>query len=305
MRKRLPFRILLAAAAALGLVTYLAAPSTASARVKYIGAVVGTASQWNAAYSTVGPLQSNKEFYYPGKTLPPAFKDSECAQLKHDPLCVIAYRTMNTNLQGFVQSVPPNRKSPVIMVYYQEVELAQNHVAAKTFLKDFENQAAKIRKYAAAKGLTDVKVAMESTTYQYDKPGSGHSRGYSCSYIPPAGDVDYYLGDVYQPTLIGLQHDFEFQRWVHCVSGRGKPLGIGEYGLGVCVSSGTFKESDRAATLDADAAYLARTQPGLVLWEYWWDHLPKNTAKCDQWKFPVNSVTATQWRAIEAGTVSS
>jgi hypothetical protein len=305
MSKQLSFRVLLAAAAALGLVAYLAGPAASSARVKYIGAIVGTASEWNAAYKTIGPLQSSKEFYDPGTTLPPKFKDSECAQLSHDPLCVIAYKTMNTNLMSFVQSVPKTRKSPVVMVYYQEVELTKNHVSASTFLKDFENQSAKIRQYAAAKGLTDVKVAMESSTYQYDKPGSGNSRGYSCSYIPPARYVDYYLGDVYQPTLIGLQHDFEFQRWVHCVSGRGRPLGIGEYGLGVCVSSGTFRESDRAATLAADAAYLARTQPGLILWEYWWDLLPKSTAKCDQWKFPVNSATGTQWRAIEAGTVSS
>jgi hypothetical protein len=313
MSKTLWFRVLVGAAAALTLVAYMAAPassstassSASSTRVKYIGAILPTASQWNAAYKTIGPLQSNKEFYDASKALPGSFKDTECAQLDHDPLCVIAYKTMNTNLRSFVQSIPPNRKSPVIMVYYQEVELAKNQVSASTFLKDFEDQSAKIREYAAAKKLTDVKVAMDSTTYEYDNPGSGHSRGYSCSYIPPARYVDYYLGDVYQPTLIGLRGDAEFQRWVHCVSGHGKPLGLGEYGLGVCVSSGTFHESDRAATLAADAAYLAKALPNLVLWEYWWQHLASDTSKCEQWKFAANSVTAAKWRAIEAGAVSS
>jgi hypothetical protein len=305
MSKTLWFRMLVGAAAALSLVAYMAVPAASSTRVKYIGAVVGTATQWNAAYKTVGPLQSNKEFYDSGKALPRSFKDSECAQLNHDPLCVIAYKIMNTNLKSFVQSIPPNRESPVVMVYYQEAELAKDHVPASTFLKDFEDQSAKIREYAAAKKLTDVKVAMDSATYEYASPGSGHSRGYSCSYIPPARYVDYYLGDVYEATLTGLQNDAEFQRWVHCVAARGKPLGIAEYGLGVCVSSGTFHESDRAATLAADAAYLARALPGLVLWEYWWDALPKSTAKCDQWKFAPDSVTAAKWRAIEAGSVSS
>jgi hypothetical protein len=318
MSKTWLFRMLVGVAAALSLVAYMVVPtgsssassrvsSTASAktRVKYIGAILKTASLWNAAYKTIGPLQSNKEFYDPAKNLPPSFKDSECAQLNHDPLCVIAYKTMNTNLKSFVQSIPPNRKSPVVMVYYQEVELAKNNVPASTFLKDFEDQSVKIREYAAAKKLTDVKVAMDSSTYEYGTPASGHSRGYSCSYIPPSRYVDYYLGDVYQSTLIGLQNDAEFQRWVHCVSDHGKPLGLGEYGLGVCVTHGTFHESDRAATLAADSAYLARTLPTLVLWEYWWQHQPGDTSKCEQWQFPANSVTAAKWRAIEAGSVSS
>lgn len=311
--KTLWFRTLAGAAAALSLVAYLAVPaasssasSTASlARVKYIGAILKTASEWNAAYKTIGPLQSNKEFYDAGEALPSSFTDSECAHLNHDPLCVIAYKTMNTNLKSFVESIPPNRKSPVVLVYYQEVELAKNNVPASTFLKDFEDQSVKIRQYAAARKLTDVKVAMDSTTYEYATPGSGHSRGYSCSYIPPARYVDYYFGDVYQSTLTGLRGDAQFQRWVHCVSGHGKPLGLGEYGLGVCVSSGTFHESDRAATLAADAAYLANALPGLVLWEYWWQPSPSGTPKCEQWKFPANSVTAAKWRAIEAGSVRS
>jgi hypothetical protein len=311
-------RMLVGVAAALSLVAYMVVPaasssasstasSTASSktRVQYIGAILNTAQKWNAAYTTIGPLQSNKEFYYPGKSLPTSFKNTECAQLKHDPLCVIAFKTMNTNLKSFVQSIPATRKSPVVLVYYQEVELLQNHVPASTFLKDFENQSVKIRQYAAAKKLTDVKVAMDASTYEYGTPASGHSRGYSCAYIPPARYVDYYLGDVYQDTLIGLQNDAEFLRWVQCVNGRGRPLGLGEYGLGVCVTHGTFHESDRAATLAADAAYLAKKLPTLVLWEYWWQHLPGDTSKCKQWQFPANSVTATKWRAIEAGSVSS
>ena len=113
------------------------------------------------------------------------------------------------------------------------------------------------------------------------------------------------LADVYQPTLIGLKTDAEFLRWNYCTAGRGKPQGIGEYGLGVCVAKGTFTEPDRANTLAADAAYLARAFPHLLMWQYWWSTISGATGPCDKWKFPVSSPTLREWKAIEAGTAPS
>jgi hypothetical protein len=287
-----------------------AAPVAAAAtqRVPHIGAFAGNASQWNAAYSTIGPLQTNKEFFSTTKLLPARFTGSSCAHLAHDPVCIVAFKTP-TNLDSFVTSIPPSRNL-VIMVYYQEVELTKNGVSPGAFKATFDKLSGEIRQDAKKAGLTNVRVAMESSTYQYAAPGSGHSRGYSCAYIPLPKYVDYYLGDVYQPTLIGLQNDAEFLRWNHCTAGKGKPQGIGEYGLGVCVPKGTFAETDRASRLAADSRYLARAFPHLLLWEYWWSTISGAKGACDKWKFPLTvngaqSPTLRNWEAIVAGTIPS
>jgi len=78
----------------------------------------------------------------------------------------------------------------------------------------------------------------------------------------------------------------------------------------VCVPKGTFAESDCAATLAADAAYLARAFPRLLMWEYWWSTISGAKGACDKWKFPLTtgggqSPTLREWKKIVAGQVPS
>lgn len=308
-----PLRLGLAlgtAAAVCLTMTAAASAAAASQRVPHIGAFAGTASQWNAAYTTIGPLQVNKEFYSTTKLLPASFSGSTCAHLAHNPVCIVTFKTP-TNLDSFVKSIPAHRNL-VIMVYYQEPELTKDALSPGAFKTKFDKLSGEIRQDAKDKHLTNVRVAMDSATYQYAAPGSGNSRGYSCAYIPLPKYVDYYLADVYQPTLIGLQNDAEFHRWNHCTAGKGKPQGIAEYGLGVCVPKpGTFTEQDRANTLAADAGYLAKAFPKLLMWEYWWSTISGSKGACDKWQFPLTtkggaeSPTLKNWKKIVAGTLAS
>jgi hypothetical protein len=63
-----------------------------------------------------------------------------------------------------------------------------------------------------------------------------------------------------------------------CAVSRGKPRGIAEYGLGVCMTTGT-KASQPERTLARDAAYLAKNAPHLVMWEYWWSKISGSGGK--------------------------
>ncbi len=289
------------------------ARSAAGSRVTYIGAFVGAvghqagrAAQWNAADKVVGPLQSDKIFYGTGtgvKPLPPSFKGSVCDELKHQPVCVIAYKTASKKtLQSFVESMPARRGRPVIMVWWDEPELAKSGMSAGTYKKNFSLRSEWVRQAANAKHLTYVKVAMDSATSGY-APGQP---GYDCSYLPAAMNVDYYLADVYQHRLTGLGNVAGFGRWAQCTAGRGKLRGIAEYGLGVCTAAGTkASQVEREHTLAADAAYLAKNFPRLFMWEYWWSEISGSGGRCAHSWFPPNSVIATEWKRIEAGTAAS
>lgn len=289
------------------------ATTTAGSRVTYIGAFVGTvghqagrAAQWNAAYSEIGPLQSDKIFYGTGtgvKPLPPSFKGSVCDELTHQPVCVIAYKTASKKtLQSFVESMPAHRSRPVIMVYWDEPELPKSGISPGAYKKDFDLRSGWVRQAAKAKHLTYVKVAMDSATYGYAPGGPGSG----CSYLPAASDVDYYLADVYQHRLTGLADVAGFQRWNQCTAGKGKPQGIAEYGLGVCTKTGAPATAlEREQTLSKDAAYLAKSFPHLFLWEYWWSKISGSGGKCAHSWFAPTSVIATEWKKIEAGTAGS
>ena len=299
-----------AAAAAVSRVP--AAPAAAASRVTYIGAFVGTvghqkgrAAQWNAADKEIGPLQSDKIFYGTGtpKPLPPSFKGSVCDQLKDEPVCVIAYKTApKQTVESFVESMPPRRSRPVIMVYSDEPELGKSGMSPAAYKKNFDLRSEWVRQAARAKGLSYVKVAMDSSTYGY---GRGRP-GYDCSYLPAASNVDYYLTDVYEHRLTTLQDQADFQRWNQCTASKGKPQGLAEYGLGVCTKTGAPATTpEREQTLSTDAAYLAKNFPHLFLWEYWWSTISGTGAKCAHSWFSPKSVIATEWKKIEAGTVAS
>jgi hypothetical protein len=301
-------------AASLAAVAGTAPAASAASRVTYIGAFAGSAKQWNDAYFQIGPLQSDKVFYGTGKppVLPTSFANSTCARLNYQPVCVIAYKTASeSTVKSFVESMPAHRSSPVIMVYWQEPEVGnKTPISAATFKTNFEERSQWVRQAAQqakaqGKDLSYVKVAMDSATSEYGPGG----RGSGCAYFPPASDVDYYLADVYEHKLTGLQGT-NLQAWSQCVAekGHGQPQGIAEYGLGVCTATGgPATEAEREQTLAGDAAYLAKNFPHLLLWEYWWSTVtgsPHNPC-AGHGKFPANSVTATEWRKLEAGTVAS
>ncbi|MGD0064311.1 MAG: hypothetical protein ABSB76_12820 [Streptosporangiaceae bacterium] len=63
----------------------------------------------------------------------------------------------------------------------------------------------------------------------------------------------------------GPQNDPGFQRWKSCTQGLGVDRGLTEYGLGTCVSSGTWTEQAPEQQLAADAAYLAGCRQQLML----------------------------------------
>ena len=287
----------LAVTLGLGASAAAATPAAAASRVTYIGAYAGSVSNWNnTAYPDIGPLQTDKEFNTKtSEALPPSFAKSQCAGLRHNPVCIINYKTPDTNLKSYVQSVPPGRNL-VIMVFHGEPELHKAFPTGAAFTTLFEDQAKKIKTYANQKGLTNVKVAMDAGTSGY-KQGA---QGYDCSYIPPASDVNYYLADVYEHTLTTLAGLPWFQRWNHCTAGKGVPRGLAEYGLDVCKGA---TEADRTATLGDDAAYLAKNFPNLAIWNYWW--ADTHAGVCHDPKFRAGSPTATEWRKIEAGTVPS
>ena len=298
-------------AAAVG--TPAGARTTARPRAPYIGAFVGTvghqagrAAQWNDAYNEIGPLQSSKIFYGTGtgvKPLPPSFKGSVCDELKHQPVCVIAYKTASKKtLQGFVESMPAHRSRPVIMVWWDEPELGKSGMSPGTYKKNFGLRSEWVRQAAKAKHLTYVKVAMDSATSGY-APGRP---GYDCSYLPAASHVDYYLTDAYEHRLTGLADVAGFQRWSQCTAGRGKLRGIAEYGLGVCTKTGTKAgELEREHMLARDAAYLAKKFPSLFMWEYWWSKISGSGGRCAHSWFSQTSMIATDWKKIEAGRAAS
>lgn len=278
-------------------------PASAAQRVIWIGGTDpgGTLQDWQAGNSAIGPWQTDNLYYPPGKPLPSSYGASICAQLPSNVVCDVTWKSADNstnNLQAFVRSIPANRATPVIMTFYHEPE--DNFSDPATFISEFESESTAIRSDCAAQGnCAAVQIAMTANTFQYSQ--SVNPDAYNCGYIPPPSYVDHYFADVYEPDLGGLKNNAAFQRWVACTNGLHHNRGIAEYGLGTCVSSGTWTEQEREQALAADAAYLASTFPGFQYWSYYW----ATGSGCDNWRFPAGSATAKEWQAIETGTVPS
>jgi hypothetical protein len=281
------------------------AQAPAQTPAPWTGAVgVNTLAGWQQMNQQIGPSHTARVYYADG--LPASWSDTTnfCSSLP-DVLCVISYHTEEKTqaaMNAFVGGIKANRPAPVFLVYYDEPEA---HISSSQFLSGYENQVDEIRAACAIAGNCGVvKVGMIASSYQYQ----AGERGYSCAYIPPAKYVDVYFADTYEPVLVGLQNDTGFQRWATCAKaeGSGVVLGLTEYGLGICVASGTFTEKARAEQLAADAAYLSAHYPHLYEWEYYW-HQGASAGGCKEYQFPAGptSPTATEWQAIEQGTVSS
>lgn len=282
-------RMIVPLLAAVALLVMAAPPAGAQTRIAtWIGAR-GTA--WTTANSTIGPLQTQRVFY--STTLPTTFAKSQCAPLPGNVMCIVSYKTANTNVASFVSSIPAGRGAPVMMVFHHEPE--NDFPSGADFVSEFDAQSAAIRAAARSAGLStgptgEVEVDMTAGSYQY---GTASRHGYDCSYIPPASAVDHYTVDVYQGELGGLAKNTGFVRWLTCTRGKGINRGITEYGLGDCQGN-TAREQDMAA----DAAYLPTVLPHLYLLEYWWVN---TTSACDQsWQF-TDAATIAEWKSIESG----
>ena len=280
----------------------MALPAGAQSRAMWIGGIGTDSLQgWNEMNQAIGPSQYARE-YYPD-TLPSTFSDTYCSQLEPSVICVISYHTEEdqADISAFVDGIPADRTAPVFIVFDDEPEA---HIATGAeFVSQYEDQVSEIRT-ACAQADPDncsvVQVAMIASTYQY-QPGEA---GADCSYIPPASYVNKYFADAYEPVLDGLANDAGFQGWKSCTQGLGVDRGLTEYGLGTCVSSGTWTEQAREAQLAADAQYLSADFPHLYVWAYYWKN-DSSVGPCKDWQFPAGSVTATEWQAIEQGTVGS
>jgi hypothetical protein len=272
-------------------------PASAKSRAATTSAawVVGArAANWAAANSKIGPLRDQR-IYYTG-ALPSKYSGTDCSKLPAAVWCIISYGTPTVNVASYVSSIPASRNAVIIFGHEPEHPGAFRNGAA--FVTAFTAQSALIR-HAAGKAA-NVRVAMASETYQYGGKGFG-SRGLGCSFIPPAGDVDYYYADNYEttPTGKGLATDPKWLNWLNCVKNHGRRLGLAEYGLGTC--NGTSK---RVATLQADATYLRTRLPAITgfrtqLWSYFWSSRGTKPGSCNDGQF-TDSATISAWRGIEA-----
>jgi len=308
-------KILSAMTAATGLTIMLTAPAMASdpKAATYVGAY---ANPWATGNSTIGPLQSTRLFYV---TLPtsittsPGNGETACttANVPISVVCVISYKTMDTNLAAFIASIPSNRH--VVLIWHHEPEndtFSGPGTNGQNFVSDFETESNAIRADAAADSLPDVKVAMAAEAYQY-QAGTKFDNGIGCSFIPPDQYVDFYFVDIYDPTPNGKSLPDspvgnQWSAWLSCVTAANnanphprKAEGIAEYGLG---SSGSSAENaTREQTLVADDAYLKASFTNFYLWEYWWNDPTTGNACAPNLCQFTDQATITEWQEIEAG----
>lgn len=274
-------------------------------------AMPSTVAGWESASSSIGPLQEDKIFY-PG-ALPSSYSGSTCDQLAtagHRVVCIIAYKTQNTNLATFISGIPATQA--VVFVYHQEPENG-DYTSGATFVSEFDGQANAIRSDSG--NAPNIMVAMDSTTFGYN-PGQP---GANCSYVVPPSETDFYLADHYEFHPNGNsfptgQSATDWNTWLDCVETGSptttgtapKPLGVAEFGFGVnggvnnCANSGT--EATRAATMAADGSYLqglpATAGAPVDFLDYWWIDNSTAANPCRDWNFPATSATATDWRGF-------
>lgn len=244
---------------------------------KIIGA---RAKDFDEALAKLGPLENQRLFWK--ASLPANFTKTPGHDLPKGVTAVVSYKEPTTNVKSFLQSIPADR--PVIMIYHHEPE-EEYGGNGKKFVAEFVAQSKLIRSVAGA----NVKVAMAAMTYQYDK----NRNGVGCDYIPPPESVDYYLADNYvdTPDGDGLAKDPEWLGWLGCVEGKGKPLGLAEYGLGTGAGNAV-----RAQTMRRDDAYIKANFPDFVIWSYWWVDMGGK----QNYKF-TDAAGIAAWKSISLG----
>lgn len=286
---------------------------------------------WDGDNSTMGPLQSIKAFFGGASSpLPGTWNDSSnpCYELMLSPnnppavppTCVINLNPpagtvySETAIKNFLAAMPTTQT--VIMLYHNEAEndsfsgcTGSAPGNAANFVCYFEQEASNIRNAAAADLITqNVFTAEDSASSQYVTTGTG----YGCGWIVPSSYVDFYLVDHYERgwangsnlsqesgSSAGAQ---EWNNWLGCVDGTGKPVGLAEYGLcsgGADCSTGSQTCGTAGSTIDdtntmtADNTYLGTEPSGdspTLLWEYFY-------SGC--WQFSNVNDEITEWQSIE------
>jgi hypothetical protein len=251
------------------------------------GDAAQTLQAWQHMNTTIGPSNTQRIFY---RGLPATFAGSLGDQHPPGVALVISYKTQDHNVAAFVDSIPAKRY--VTMIYHHEPEGPDYRDGAQ-FVSEFTAQSRLIR----SRRKTSVRVAMCSALYPYRT--GGQLRAITGQYLPGPDHVDYYLADVYQYDwnwpAHGLADHTPWLNWLRLVKGRGKRLGISEYGIGSLPdATNPVTPAMRNARIQADRDYLWRTFGGrLRMWCYWWQNRPNDI----QSQF-TDAPTVTTWRAI-------
>jgi hypothetical protein len=189
---------------------------------------------------------------------------------------------------------------------------------AAEYICEFEQETGNVRTAAANLGLTEnVFTSDDSASSAYVANGAGMSPT-ACGWIVPSSSVDFYVEDHYERGWAdgsNLAHQTgngdpgyngegapQWNNWLGCVAGTGKPIGLAEYGLcsggancnnGSTTCGAAGSTTDDTNTLAADNTYLGNEPSGsspTLLWEYWYD-------KC--WEFDNSNGEITKWQSIE------
>jgi hypothetical protein len=272
-------------------------------------------SAFGYANRIIGPLQADKLFYSPSKTLPASYSASTCHTLPANVTCVLAYKVATVDVASFVSSIPSGRNT--VLVWHQEPE--HDHFSGPcgsngaNFVCEFKKQAHLIRSSTTPSNRANVWVADDAATYQYD-PGTSHDAGgaeRSCAYTVPRKYVDFYFADTYDDTLADVRGTLAdspmWTGWLSCVLRQNRPIGLAEYGVN-CGS--TANAPSTHTVMAADDRYLrgqsfvpagstqAYTRP-VVLWEYWWYNYQGFNCAFTPDGRPDGAQAVREWRAIE------
>ena len=276
-----------------------------------IGACTGR-GDFATANNTIGPLQTHRLFH---DQLPANFQNAGDDEAGPGVTAVVSYKTMNTNVVNFVNSIPNNYN--VVMIFHHEPEgddtFELNHAGYATggakFVAQFKSQSDLIRSC----NRSNVKVVMAAASSKYGN-GAANDEYRTGTYLRGLGNyVDYFTCDIYQGDGYpgnqvswpdhGLQ---DYPRWLNWTSvvtdpaivGTVKPLGITEYGVNTEVGN-----TMRNQRIQADCDYLvAAFTPGgpsaispypLQMWAYWWQNIDTNNTKF------TDQATIDTWQAIE------
>lgn len=241
---------------------------------------------WPSANRDVGPLQTQRVYH---RSLPASFVGTAESRLPAGVVPIVSYRAGTTNVVSYVRSV--DRRTILIFQYNPEARMS-----ATAFASAFEEQSKLIHSVRNP----NVRVAMSSLVYQYQS--DVNVPAVRCGYIPPPAYVDYYLAAVYDPYLQGITRTDRggFVTWQRCTSGRHRPRGLVEYGLGLGIqgSGACQPESERTDVMRGDMRYLHDNLPDLAILEYWWTTKASSPPCPRSWQFAAGSSTGDLWRSI-------
>jgi hypothetical protein len=292
-----------------------------------------SADDWLASNSTIGPLQTDKEFF--GGNLPSTaqgnltpFQQTVCYGIEQGvpakqryPACILAYKGSMTqsDMNNFLQSVP--RDQQLYLVYWQEAEGSYGGTAQQ-FVSAFQGNAQLV--HNSPYDTPNIFVAQDSAGSKYGSDPTVQN----CSWIVPPSNTngpDIYLMDHYEKGTVNGKNVSNsvnataWHDWLKCASAENRPLGFGEYGLdnspigpiSLCTNglSSPTNAQEVPKALNSDNSYLAQLPMSadlnllnpapFVVWDYWYSDYG-GTAACTLFGFPTDPYGAIPaWQAIE------